>query len=143
MVWKRLKEVGMHPRRSLIGSWFLPQYRRLVNFAGEHEAWIVQQSSRSSPDFLLPHQMNIQKIDFHGSLFAAFIKENFTFTACCIQQCLNEANIHQMKWPVRSPDLNPIEHMRYIFWRRLGAMENKNDLWATILEEWKQIPQKK
>ncbi|GFV18400.1 transposable element Tcb1 transposase [Trichonephila clavipes] len=59
--------------------------------------------------------------------------------------CLDSEGIQRLVWPVRSPDLNPIENA----WDALGrqvpgrnySLTNKNILIRALTEEWDKLPQ--
>ncbi|GFT37389.1 hypothetical protein TNCV_2512791 [Trichonephila clavipes] len=50
------------------------------------------------------------------------------------EQLLESEDIERMDWPARSPDLNPIEHVREFLRRRLAArtLTTSNDWGASI-----------
>ncbi|GFW21861.1 transposable element Tcb1 transposase [Trichonephila clavipes] len=62
-----------------------------------------------------------------------------------VQDCLDSEGIQRLVWPVRSPDLNPIENV----WDALGKQvasrnyppTNKNTLIRALTEEWDKFPQ--
>ena len=61
-----------------------------------------------------------------------------------IQKLFNEISVEELDWPAQRPDLNPIEHLRDEFERRLEARPNHPtsvpDLTNTLVAEWKQVP---
>ncbi|GFY32473.1 transposable element Tcb2 transposase [Trichonephila clavipes] len=89
----------------------------------------------------------------HVRLFRGAVGDKFVFmdgNAIChrtlvVQDCLDSEGIQRLVWPVRSPDLNPIENM----WDDLGRQvagrnyppTNKNTLIRALTEEWDKLPQ--
>ncbi|GFT13361.1 transposable element Tcb1 transposase [Trichonephila clavipes] len=89
----------------------------------------------------------------HVCLFRGAVGDKFVFmddNATChrtlaVQDCLDSEGIQRLVWPVRSPDLNPIENV----WNALGkqvagrnyAPTNKNTLIRALTEEWDKLPQ--
>lgn len=85
--------------------------------------------------------------------FAPFIGEEFLLmhdnarphVANEVQVYLNEIGVRTLRWPARSPDLNPIEHI----WDELGVNIRRRlnpplclqELRAVLTEEWERIPQ--
>ena len=53
------------------------------------------------------------------------------------QQFLQEEGIDAMHWPARSPDLNPIEHMRDIMSRSI----HQRHVAPQTVQVWEEIPQ--
>ena len=60
-------------------------------------------------------------------------------TGVC-QQFLQEEGIDAMDWPVRSPDLNPIEHIWDIMSRSI-APQTVQELADALVQVWEEIPQ--
>ncbi|GFW22480.1 transposable element Tcb2 transposase [Trichonephila clavipes] len=89
----------------------------------------------------------------HVRLFRGAVGDKFVFmddNATChrtlaVQDCLDSEGIQRLVWPVRSPDLNPIENV----WDDLGRQvagrnyppTNKNTLIHALTEEWDKLPQ--
>ncbi|GFU87066.1 transposable element Tcb2 transposase [Trichonephila clavipes] len=89
----------------------------------------------------------------HVRLFRGAVGDKFVFmddNATChrtltVQDCLDSEGIQRLVWPVRSPDLNPIENV----WDALGRQvadrnyppTNKNTLIRALTEEWDKLPQ--
>lgn len=87
----------------------------------------------------------------HVIPFAPFIGDNFVLmhdnarphVAAVVTEYLNEVGINRFRWPARSPDLNPIEHL----WDSLGRRvrnrhptpESVQELRVALVEEWDQI----
>ncbi|GFU92884.1 transposable element Tcb2 transposase [Trichonephila clavipes] len=61
------------------------------------------------------------------------------------EQLLESEDIERMDWPARSPDLNPIEHVRDFLGRRLAARilppVTIRELRLALQDEWAAIPQ--
>ncbi|GFX77904.1 transposable element Tcb2 transposase [Trichonephila clavipes] len=61
------------------------------------------------------------------------------------EQLLESEDIERMDWPVRSPDLNPIEHVWDFLGRRLAARTlptvTIRELRFALQDEWAAIPQ--
>ncbi|GFW81933.1 transposable element Tc3 transposase [Trichonephila clavipes] len=61
------------------------------------------------------------------------------------EQLLESEDIERMDWPARSPDLNPIEHVRDFLGRRLAARTlppvTIRELRMALQDEWAAIPQ--
>lgn len=92
-------------------------------------------------------------LEEHVAVFAQFIGNNFIFmhdnarphTARIVDNYLQEVGINAMRWPARSPDMNPIEHV----WDRIGREIRKRrgqlltlqQLRDALEEEWNAIPQ--
>ncbi|GFX54725.1 DDE_3 domain-containing protein [Trichonephila clavipes] len=89
----------------------------------------------------------------HVRLFRGAVGDKFVFmddNATChrthaVQDCLDREGIQRLVWPVRSPDLNPIENV----WDALGRQfagrnyppTNKNTHIRALTEEWDKLPQ--
>ncbi|GFU68354.1 hypothetical protein TNCV_1719831 [Trichonephila clavipes] len=62
-----------------------------------------------------------------------------------VQDCLDSEGIQRLVWPVRSPDLNPIENvwdaLRMQVAGRNYPPTNKNTLIRALTEEWDKLPQ--
>ena len=58
---------------------------------------------------------------------------------------LRDESITTHPWPVRSPDLNPIEHVWYIIGRRVKErkplVQTLNELEQTLHQEWQRLTQ--
>ncbi|GBL76074.1 hypothetical protein AVEN_234378-1 [Araneus ventricosus] len=65
----------------------------------------------------------------------AWLVDNFVF----------DKGILRMDWPACFPDMNPIEHVWNILWRResgrLSPPETIQQFESSFLQEWKRIPQ--
>ncbi|GFV49751.1 transposable element Tcb2 transposase [Trichonephila clavipes] len=61
------------------------------------------------------------------------------------EQLLESEDIERMDWPARSPDLNPIEHVRDFLGRRLAARTlppvTIRELRLALQDEWAAMPQ--
>ena len=62
-----------------------------------------------------------------------------------VQAYFRETDTPVMEWPVRSPDMNPIEHVWddlqcRVAGRRIG-FRTLQQLEAVLMEEWENIPQ--
>ncbi|GFU94885.1 DDE_3 domain-containing protein [Trichonephila clavipes] len=80
-----------------------------------------------------------------GSEFL-FINDNArSHRANIVDECLQSEDITRMEWPAYSPDLNPIEHVRYMLGRRIAARQPPPtclpELRRALLDEWCNIPQ--
>lgn len=66
-------------------------------------------------------------------------------TARVTREYLEDAHVHVIPWPARSPDLSPIEHVWDIIGKRLGNLphppDNVHDLRRCVQEAWNEIPQ--
>ncbi|GFW34246.1 transposable element Tc1 transposase [Trichonephila clavipes] len=62
-----------------------------------------------------------------------------------VQDCLDSEGIQRLVWPVRSPDLNPIENLWDALGRQVAGRNypptNKNTLIRALTEEWDKLPQ--
>ncbi|GFU70245.1 uncharacterized protein TNCV_903871 [Trichonephila clavipes] len=62
-----------------------------------------------------------------------------------VQDCLDSEGIQHLVWPVRSPDLNPIENVWDALGRQVAGRNypptNKNTLIRALTEEWDKLPQ--
>ena len=59
------------------------------------------------------------------------------------QQFLNRNNVNVLPWPAVSPDMNPIEHIRDYFGRKVrarGNVHNLRDLENALIQEWNNFP---
>ncbi|GFW08799.1 transposable element Tcb2 transposase [Trichonephila clavipes] len=89
----------------------------------------------------------------HVRLFRGAVGDKFVFmdaNATChrtlaVQDCLDSAGIQRLLWPVRSPDLNPIENVWDALGRQVAGRNyhptNKNTLIRALTEEWDKLPQ--
>ncbi|GFU11820.1 transposable element Tcb1 transposase [Trichonephila clavipes] len=93
-------------------------------------------------EVLLPHVRLFRGTD--GDKFV-FIDDNATcHRTLAVQDCLDSEGIQRLVWPVRSPDLKPIENV----WDALGWQvagrnyppTNKNTLIRALTEEWDKLP---
>lgn len=85
--------------------------------------------------------------------YAGAVGESFMFmhdnarphTARLTTAYLEQEGIEVMEWPARSPDLNPIEHVWDILYRRVTHMANPpqtiQELENALVQEWNAIPQ--
>lgn len=102
----------------------------------------------------LTAQRYIEEIlEEHVVVFAQFIGNEFVFmhdnarphTARIVAQYLEEVGINVMRWPARSPDINPIEHVWDMLGRRIrkrrGQLFTLQQLRNALEEEWGNIPQ--
>jgi hypothetical protein len=57
-----------------------------------------------------------------------------------VNEFLNEVGINRMKWPPRSPDLNPIEHVWDMIEKkikaRIPAPATLDEMFPVLQEEW-------
>ncbi|GFW71819.1 HTH_48 domain-containing protein [Trichonephila clavipes] len=62
-----------------------------------------------------------------------------------VHDCLDSECIQRLVWPVRSPDLNPIENVWDALGRQVAGRNqpptNKNTLIRALTEEWDKLPQ--
>jgi len=89
----------------------------------------------------------------HVIPFAPYIGENFLFqhdnarphVAQIVQNYLNEVGIDTMEWPANSPDLNPIENVWDMIYRRFQKLPNPpnnlNGLTEDIVQIWNNLDQ--
>ncbi|GFW85413.1 transposable element Tcb2 transposase [Trichonephila clavipes] len=89
----------------------------------------------------------------HVRLFRGAVGNKFVFmddNATChqtlaVQDCLDSEGIQRLVWPVRSPDLNPIENVWDALGRQVAGRNypptNKNTLIRALTEEWDKLPQ--
>ncbi|GFX43243.1 transposable element Tcb2 transposase [Trichonephila clavipes] len=89
----------------------------------------------------------------HVRLFRGAVGDKFVFmddNATChrtlaVQDCLDSEGIQRFVWPVRSPDLNPIENVWDALGRQVAGRNypptNKNTLIRALTEEWDKLPQ--
>ncbi|GFU91635.1 transposable element Tcb2 transposase [Trichonephila clavipes] len=89
----------------------------------------------------------------HVRLFRGAVGDKFVFmddNATChrtlaVQDCLDSEGIQRLVWPVRSPDLNPIENVWDALERQVAGRNyppaNKNTLIRALTEEWDKLPQ--
>ncbi|GFU82188.1 transposable element Tcb2 transposase [Trichonephila clavipes] len=89
----------------------------------------------------------------HVSLFRGAVGDKFVLmndNATChrtlaVQDCLDSEGIQRLVWPVRSPDLNPIENVCNALGRQVAGRNyppiNKNTLNHALTEEWDKLPQ--
>ncbi|GFX60485.1 transposable element Tc1 transposase [Trichonephila clavipes] len=84
----------------------------------------------------------------HVCLFRGAVGDKFVFmdaNATChrtiaVQDCLDSEGIQRLVWPVRSPDLKPIENVWDALGRQVAGQNyppiNKNTLIRALTEEW-------
>lgn len=86
----------------------------------------------------------------HVIPFAPHIGEDFMLmhdgarphTARCVSHFLEDVGIDTLRWPARSPDLNPIEHVWDVLGRCIRrVLHTLNDLQVALLEEWEAVQQ--
>ncbi|GFX83676.1 transposable element Tc1 transposase [Trichonephila clavipes] len=89
----------------------------------------------------------------HVRLFRGAVGDKFVFmddNATChrtlaVQDCLDSDGIQCLVWPVRSPDLNPIENVWDALGRQVAGRNypptNKNTLIRALTKEWDKLPQ--
>ncbi|GFV61423.1 transposable element Tcb2 transposase [Trichonephila clavipes] len=89
----------------------------------------------------------------HVCLFRGAVGDKFVFmddNATChrtlaVQDCLDSEGIQRLVWPVRSPDLNPIENVWDASGRQVAGRKypptNKNTLTRALTEEWDKLLQ--
>ncbi|GFX87725.1 transposable element Tc1 transposase [Trichonephila clavipes] len=89
----------------------------------------------------------------HVRLFRGAVGDKFVFmddNATChrtlaVPDCLDSDGIQCLVWPVRSPDLNPIENVWDALGRQVAGRNypptNKNTLIRALTEEWDKLPQ--
>ena len=65
--------------------------------------------------------------------------------AASVRELKEELGIRTLRWPSRSPDMNPIEHVWDLMKRRIHQHnhppQNANELGQAIAEAWQQLPQ--
>ena len=86
---------------------------------------------RYGEDILLPHVVLFQN-------------DNATsHSARAVRDFLQDRNVSVLPWPVKSPDLNPIEHVWDLLDRRVRARaippRNVQELASALVEEWDNI----
>jgi transposase len=61
-------------------------------------------------------------------------------TARSVRDFLQDRNVSVLPWPAKSPDLNPIEHVWDLLYRRVRARaiphRNVRELAGALVEEW-------
>lgn len=66
-------------------------------------------------------------------------------TANVVRAYFSEETIDVMDWPARSPDLNPIEHVWDMIYRRISHRDNPprnvQELANAVVEVWNNLPQ--
>ncbi|GFT77961.1 transposable element Tcb2 transposase [Trichonephila clavipes] len=89
----------------------------------------------------------------HVRLFRGAVGDKFVFMddnetchrTLAVQDCLDSEGIQCLVWPVRSPDLNPIENVWDALGRQVAGRNspptNKNTLIRALTEEWDKLPQ--
>ncbi|GFU64920.1 transposable element Tcb2 transposase [Trichonephila clavipes] len=89
----------------------------------------------------------------HDRLSRGAVGDKFVFmddNATChrtlaVQDCLDSEVIQRLVWPVRSPDLKPIENVWDALGRQVAGrnypLTNKNILIRALTEEWDKLPQ--
>lgn len=92
-------------------------------------------------------------LEYYVMPYAHFIGQNFMFmqenarphTARITADYLKEVGIPTLKWPARSPDLNPIEHLWDELSRRIKRKINPpttlSELRIALVKTWEEIPQ--
>lgn len=79
-----------------------------------------------------------------GTEDGVFMQDNATpHIARSSMEWFAEEGINLLKWPPRSPDMNPIENLWADMVRRLEerpAAQNLDELWEIVLEEWNSTP---
>lgn len=102
---------------------------------------------------LTAHRYVTEILEEHVVPYAGFIGEGFTLmhdnarahTAMIVRDYFQEVGIPIMRWPARSPDLNPIEHLWDQLKRQVRsrnpAPTTLQELEEAVIEEWARIPQ--
>ncbi|KFM62659.1 Transposable element Tc1 transposase, partial [Stegodyphus mimosarum] len=79
-----------------------------------------------------------------GDAFLLHYENARTHRAHIIDDYLQQETIMRMKWPVPSPDLNPIEHIWDALGRRLAALnpppQTLTALATALQEQWLSLP---
>ncbi|GFW26321.1 transposable element Tcb2 transposase [Trichonephila clavipes] len=89
----------------------------------------------------------------HVRLFRGAVGDKFVFMddnatchrALAVQDCLDSEGIQLLVWPLRSPDLNPIENVWDALVRQVAGrnypLTHKNTLIRALTGEWDKLPQ--
>ncbi|GFT58308.1 transposable element Tcb1 transposase [Trichonephila clavipes] len=84
---------------------------------------------------------------FRGAMGAEFLfmdDNAHPHRANIVDECLQSEDITRMDWPVYSPDLNSIEHVRDMLGRRIAARQPpptcRPELRRALLDDWCNIP---
>jgi hypothetical protein len=99
-------------------------------------------SVRYSDEILLPHVVPF--LQAHPDI--TLQHDNATsHTAHSVRDFLQDRNVSVLPWPVKSPDLNPIEHawdlLEWRVWARAIPPRNVWELAVAMVEEWGNISQ--
>ncbi|GFS97075.1 transposable element Tc1 transposase [Trichonephila clavipes] len=161
-VARRLRGGGLYARRPVICVPLTRQHRiARLQWCREHHNWTEQDwacvlfsdESRFSLSSDCRRQLiwresgtayrpeNIQEKDRYPTC-----NDNATFhRTLAVQDCLDSEGIQRLVWPVRSPDLNPIENVWDALGRQVAGRNypptNKNTLIRALTEEWDKLPQ--
>ena len=97
---------------------------------------------RYREDILLPHVVPF--LQAHPDM--TLQHDNATsHTARSVRDFLQDRNVSVLSWPVKNPDLNPIEHVWDLLDRRVRARaippRNIRELVCALVEEWGNISQ--
>ncbi|GFV73583.1 transposable element Tc1 transposase [Trichonephila clavipes] len=144
-VARRLRGGGLYSRRPVVCVPLTRQHRTArLQWCREHHNWTEQDwacvlfsDERKGP---------ISDMQYHG---VGRHHDQWPHAPTCgcewDYDCLDSEGIQRLVWPLRSPDLNPIENV----WDALGSKvagrnyrpTNKNTLIRALTEEWDKLPQ--
>lgn len=161
IIWTDESRFLLHPADGRTLVWRLPGERLNDNFVvqtlqaggGSVHVWGAIWTGGRSQLIRLQGSVNaVRYCDLlHGFFTSTLLPAHFKFQqdnapahrSWMVSQLLEDLNIPILKWPARSPDLNPIEHVWDILGRRMQhcVCDNLNQLFHALRQQWDSIPQ--
>ena len=115
-----------------------------ICFDGRTELYVVphgRMNARTNRDNVLEPIVR----PFAGAVSQNFILMQDNARPHTARICLDNEGIAVLDWPARSPDLNPIEHLWDMLYRRVSRGNNPpedvTELRNRLIQEWQEIPQ--